>query len=194
MGLVRASLSTPPMKKNRQGNSVPLRDDLAADLRAWLAHKLAKSQAISVANSSPIPVRLPANTPLFGVPTGLVRILNRDLKSAGIHKRDDRGRTLDVHALRHTFGTLLSRGGVAPRTAQAAMRHSDIQLTMKTYTDPRLLDVRGALDALPTLPLDSEKQLAQATGTTDFHASRFAPQFAPTRDNSVQNLSFAGAG
>src|SRR5262245_5158754 len=73
MGLVRASLSTPPMKKNRQGNSVPLRDDLAADLRAWLAHKLAKSQAISVANSSPIPVRLPANTPLFGVPTGLVR-------------------------------------------------------------------------------------------------------------------------
>jgi integrase len=58
-----------------------------------------------------------------------------------------RGRTLDVHALRTTFGTLPSKGGVAPRTAQAAMRHSDIKLTMSVYTYPNLLDVRGALDA-----------------------------------------------
>lgn len=64
-------------------------------------------------------------------------------------KRDGRGGTLDVHALRTTFGTMLSKGGVAPRTAQAAMRHSDIRLTMGVYTDPKLLDVRGALDALP---------------------------------------------
>jgi site-specific recombinase XerD len=41
--------------------------------------------------------------------------------AAGIPKRDDRGRTVDVHALRHTFGTHLSKNGVAPRTAQAAM-------------------------------------------------------------------------
>src|SRR5436190_902037 len=63
--------------------------------------------------------------------------------------------TLDVHALRTTFGTLLSKGGVAPRTAQAAMRYSDIRLTVQVYTDPRLLDVRGALDTLPALPLDA---------------------------------------
>jgi hypothetical protein len=37
---------------------------------------------------------------------------------AGIPKRDDRGRTLDVHALRTTFGTLLSKGGVMARTTQ----------------------------------------------------------------------------
>jgi integrase len=60
----------------------------------------------------------------------LVRILDRDLRAAGIPKRDDRGRTVDVHAMRTTFGTLLSRTGAAPRTAQAAMRHSDIKLTM----------------------------------------------------------------
>jgi hypothetical protein len=29
------------------------------------------------------------------------------------------------------------------------MRHSDIKLTMNVYTDPKLLDVRAALDALP---------------------------------------------
>jgi integrase len=69
------------------------------------------------------------DVPLFYVPTGLVRILDRDLAAAGIPKRDDRGRTVDVHAMRHTFGTHLSKGGVTPRTAQAAMRHSTLDLT-----------------------------------------------------------------
>jgi hypothetical protein len=69
-----------------------------------------------------LPVRLPPATPVFDVPVKLYRILDLDLKMAGIPKRDDRGRTLDVHALRTTFGTLLSKGGVSLRTAQAAMR------------------------------------------------------------------------
>ena len=75
------------------------------------------------------------------------------LRLTGIPKKDGRGRTIDVHAMRHTFGTLLSRGNVAPRTAQAAMRHSSIDLTMNVYTDPQLLDVAGALERLPELPL-----------------------------------------
>lgn len=51
---------------------------------------------------------LPADTPLFRVPAGLRRILDRDLQAAHIAKRDNRGRTVDVHALRHTFGRLSS--------------------------------------------------------------------------------------
>ena len=98
-----------------------------------------------------------------------MRIFDRDLKLAGIPKRDERGRTLDVHALRTTFGTLLSKGGVPLRTAQAAMRHSDPSLTANVYTDPKLLDVRGALDALPSLPLNvgprPDRERARATGT-----------------------------
>ena len=38
------------------------------------------------------------------------------------------------------------------------MRHSDIRLTMGVYTDPKLLDVRGAVEALPALPLDGRKE------------------------------------
>src|SRR6476661_4050787 len=113
---------------------------------------------------------------MFDVPQKLRKILNRDLRLAGIPKRDDRGRTLDVHALRHTFGTLLSKGGIAPRTAQAAMRHSDIKLTMNVYTDPKLLDVRGALDALPALSLHAGPNGAEAvraTGTDDEAARKF---------------------
>ena len=37
------------------------------------------------------------------------------------------------------------------------MRHSSIDLTMNVYTDPRLLDVHGALDSLPTLSLDAPR-------------------------------------
>src|SRR5262249_41545367 len=136
----------------------------------------------------------------------LVKILDRDLVAAGIarrvkvngkwtiDKRDDRGRSLDVHALRTTFGTLLSKGGVAPRTAQAAMRHSDIKLTMNVYTDPALLDVRGALEALPALPLDGNQgasETVRATGT-DGEPGKFAPGFAPTRCKLVQTESSAG--
>jgi Phage integrase family len=156
-------------EKNREGNGVVVRADLAEDLNHWLADKLATLQAEARHRGEPIPAKLPGDTAVFEVPIGLVRIFNRDLKAAGIAKRDDRGRTLDVHALRTTFGTLLSRGGVPLRTAQAAMRHSDPSLTASVYTDPRLLDVHGALDALPSLPLsqdpDAERERVQAAST-----------------------------
>ena len=85
------------------------------------------------------------------MPRNLIKSLNLDLAAAGISKEDERGRTVDRHALRHTFGTHLSKSGVARRTAQAAMRHSPLDLTMNVYTDPALLDVAGAMDALPYL-------------------------------------------
>src|SRR5262249_1229958 len=138
-------------EKSREGNEIPLRDDLAADLQQWLADKLQRLQAEAMRKGEPIPARLPPGMPVFEVPAKLCKILKRDLRLAGIAKRDDRGRSLDVHALRHTFGTFMSKGGVAPRTAQAAMRHSKLELTMNVYTDPKLLDVRGALDVLPSL-------------------------------------------
>src|SRR5262245_21565778 len=193
MGALASSSSrasgSPSTATAATGNEVPLRDDLADDLRHWLAEKLSRAQDKARQCGKPIPVRLPPDTPVFTVPGALVKILDRDLVLAGlarrvkargkwrIDKRDELGRALDVHALRHTFGTLLSKGGVTPRTAQAAMRHSDIKLTMNVYTDPALLDVRGALDALPALPLDGNQgasEAARATGTED-EAGKFAP-------------------
>ena len=101
---------------------------------------------------------------------------------------------MDVHALRHSFGTLLSTSGVSPRTAQAAMRHSTIDLTMNTYTDPRLLDVHGALDSLPALPIHGNTDgIHKATGTTDAPPAqpirKFAPVFAPKADKSSKSRS-----
>ncbi len=155
--------------KSGQAAELPLRADLAADLRSWFSERLAAARAAARAKQLPLPARLPDDAKLFNVPPNLSAIFNRDLRLAGIPKRDDRGRTVDVHALRHTFASLLSRGGVAPRTAQAALRHSTIELTMQTYTDPRLLDVAGALDVLPDLPLDGrpDAERMRATGTDD---------------------------
>ena len=187
-------------EKNGNGSTIPLRLDLAADLRAWLDDR--EKSAAAETNRQTIPFgstikqdarKEAAAKPLFTVPAGLVRILDRDMKAAGIEKRDERGRTVDVHALRHSFGTLLSKGGVSPRTAQAAMRHSDINLTMNTYTDPRLLDVAGAMDALPLLPLDGicgQPEVVKATGTYDLSSSQFAPAFAPTSGKPLQTGAF----
>jgi integrase len=177
-------------EKNREGNDIIIRDDLAADLRAWLADKLAALQAGAVGRGEPIPARLPSTTRVFYVASGLDKIFNRDLSAAGISKRDERGRSLDVHALRTTFGTLLGRGGVPLRTVQAAMRHSDPKLTANVYTDPKLLDVRGALDALPRLPLEAgpmaESQRAQETGTDLQGPGAVAPLVALKRGNGRQ--------
>ena len=64
------------------------------------------------------------------------------------------------------------------------MRHSTIHLTMNVYTDPKLLDVAGAMDLLPALPLGDGRQTAanllSATGTDDSTPSPFASTFAPT--------------
>jgi hypothetical protein len=161
----------------------------------------------ALASGAPIPARLPPDTPLLEVPNGLVKILDRDLVAAGIARRvkagdrwvidkcDDRSRSLDVHALRTTFGTLLSKGGVAPRTAQAVMRHSDIKLTMGVYTDPKLLDGRGALDALPSPPLTGgpagDPEAMAPTGTDGGAARTLAPTLAPTPDNRDPKPSHA---
>ncbi len=178
-------------EKSREGSQIVIRDDLVADLREWLEYKLGVLRAEARRVGESIPVRLPVETHVFRVPRDLVKIMDRDLRLAGIPKHDELGRTVDVHALRHTFGTHLSMGGVAPRTAQAAMRHSSIDLTMNTYTDTRLLDMGEAMEALPELPLNrgasKPGRVDGATGTEN----PFAPMFAPKADQPSKTGSTA---
>jgi integrase len=101
-------------------------------------------------------------TPVFAsVPA--MRTYKRDLAAAGIPYKDEQGRQADFHALRMAFGTYLQRAGVPIRTAMQLMRHSDIRLTAKVYTDPTLLDTAGAVAKLPRLgdgPAEAEEQKA----------------------------------
>ena len=119
-------------KSGRQA-SLPLRCDVAAQLQQHL-HSLATDPAL--------------DTPLFAHPP-TIRTFDADCRAAGIAKVDARGRVVDIHALRTTFATHLAVAGVHPRITQAAMRHSRMELTNTYYTDPALLDVAGAVNALP---------------------------------------------
>ena len=151
--------------KNARSAALPIRADLVAELKAW------KTTAGDEGR-------------VFTVPAGIDRIFKRDLIAAKIPAKDADGRVVDVHALRHTTASYLAAAGVAPRTAQALMRHSDIRLTLGTYSDPQMLDTAAALDALPKMdgpqpaeaaPADVKKLGAQlgvllgGTGSTDRH-------------------------
>jgi integrase len=118
--------------KNGRDDTVPLRSDLVALLR------------LRVEGRQP-------TDPVFEIPADLIRRFHADCRRARIARRDGRGRQIDLHALRTTFGTMLARSGVSMRTAQQLMRHSDIRLTANVYVDPALLDLQGAVESIPSV-------------------------------------------
>ncbi len=99
------------------------------------------------------------------------------LKAAGIKEVDNAGRVVDFHSLRHTFITGLSKAGVNPRVAMELARHSQIDLTMRVYTDAGMLGTADAVNALPswTKPIVQD-QVSKATGTDDFGVAPEKPQ------------------
>jgi hypothetical protein len=71
---------------------------------------------------------------------------------------DTQGLVVDFHGQRTTFITALASAGVSPASAQKLARHSDINLTMGTYTRleaAELADDIGKLTGLrPTVVKD----------------------------------------
>ncbi len=101
----------------------------------------------------------------FVFPRGVPRAcrLRTDLESNGIPYQDEFGRYGDFHALRYTWATFLQRHGVAQRVAMKLMRHSDINLTTKVYTDESQLPIYDAILTLPRL-MDHTQIRAQILG------------------------------
>ncbi len=131
---------TPPLvrveaaySKHRKEDVVPLRADLAETLAAHVKGRLPDAQVFSMP---------------YDHQAGMLRA---DLKVAEIPYKDERGRVVDFHALRHTFITNLARNGVHPKVAQTLARHSTIDLTMNHYTHLDLKDQAAALEGLPSL-------------------------------------------
>lgn len=77
--------------------------------------------------------------------------LRVDSENNGIAYKDESGRYADFHALRYTWATFLQRHGIAQRFAMKLLRHSDIRLTSKVYTDESQLPIYEAIKALPRL-------------------------------------------
>ena len=120
------------VNKNRKEQVLPLHRDLSKTLQQQKSVDF-KSDDLVLAN---------------GVPN--MKEFRRDLARAGIPFLDERGHRMDYHALRTTFITRLSTMKVHPRLAMELARHSDMRLTMKTYTDAGQLPLREVMDTLPS--------------------------------------------
>lgn len=155
--------------KARRADSLPLRGDTADELR-----KL-KGEAVE------------GDKVFTSVPT--MEEHKAYLAAAGIAWEDSEGRRADLHAMRHTYGTLLSKSGVSPREAMELMRHTDLRLTMKVYTDPRIFDLSSAVERLP-IPAVSVSAIS-ATGTDGKADVRGAQKGA---SSTIQGHSSAGIG
>jgi hypothetical protein len=175
----RRPLRDAAAEKNRQGSELSIRDDLAADLRVWLADKLAKLQADAKKKGMPIPAKLPAETRLFNIPAGLLRIR----VGVGLHRQANVG--VPHGRLRRPWrNRAFARQRVERRAQGMNVERSasfvsfgnagGFQVTVK-----KLLDVREALGVLPALSLDRAKS----------SAAPLAPRLAPTHGNSVTELS-----
>lgn len=94
-------------------------------------------------------------------------MLRADLANAGIDPRaGDRG-VFDFHGQRTTFITDLARAGIPPATAQKLARHSDINLTMNTYTRLQPEDLAGAIERLPALRPGQQQPQEPPTSTVE---------------------------
>ena len=119
----------------------------------WLRDRLSSLRSEAGAPGGQIPETLPPVAKLFDVPEKPSKVLNRDLKAAGIAKRDHRGRVLDVHSFRHTFITTPALDGVPVKLAKEMARHKRTEMTMNVCSHIGLADRAGALSALDSLKI-----------------------------------------
>lgn len=118
--------------KNKRDALVPLRHELAADIKAWIAED-----------------GLSEGDPVFQIPHRSADLLRRDLAAADIRERDSRDRVVDFHALRASLSSHLNSTGTTPSAAKKIMRHGTITLTLDTYHDEAMDDERRAIESLP---------------------------------------------
>ena len=137
--------------KRRRDDMQPIRSDLAATIRSWLASR-------------------PAGKPVFGnLTTHTNLLIKADLERAGIAYWDASDRVADFHALRHSYVTALAMCRAPVKVVQSLARHSTPALTLGIYSHVGLFDQSATLDALPgqagpTGPRTEAATLA-ATGT-----------------------------
>jgi integrase len=133
--------------KNSKIAHLPLRSETVALLREHLANKLPNAKAFAMPES-----------------TQTAEMIRVDLGAASIPD-EVAGQTVDFHALRHTFCTMLANSGVHPKVAQDLARHSDINLTMSRYSHTVLEQRAEAVEMLPTFQTVAAQGIR--TGTDD---------------------------
>lgn len=132
--------------KSKKRRVLPLRQQMVAvlkDLRAVQERILGREpEAVEPVFLSPEAARWMKAT------NNAMRLFDRLLKRAVIARVDAEGRKLDIHSLRHTFGSRLARNGVGLVQVQRLMGHSDPKLTAQVYTHLDVEDLRKAVETV----------------------------------------------
>jgi integrase len=132
--------------KSRKRRVIPLRASIGAVLRDLLTvHEQVLSRPVS--DSDPV-FRTPEAACWSRPTNNAMRLFNRVLSRAAIERVDGEGRKLDIHSLRHTFGSRLARHGVGLVQVQRLMGHSDPKLTAQVYTHLDVEDLRKAVETV----------------------------------------------
>jgi integrase len=154
--------------KNRRQDTLPLKPETATLLKAFLGGKMPIAKAFDVPPPSRVVKMFRADLAeargTWIAAVGMPEARKERESSPFLAYRDDAGRVIDFHALRHTFISNLAAGGVHPKTAQTLARHSTITLTMDRYSHIYRGDLASALKSLPDLSQKSAHAMA-ATGT-----------------------------
>ena len=132
--------------KSRKRRVLPLRGtmvEVLQDLRK--VHEAALARVAS--DTDPV-FRTPEAATWPRATNNAMRIFNRVLVRAAITRLDPEGCRVDIHSLRHTFGSRLARNGVGLVHVQRLMGHSDPKLTAQVYTHLGVEDLRSAVAAL----------------------------------------------
>ena len=125
----------PTTTKNSKAATLPLHSYVIELLSHW------KEKHPEIEQSRRI-VDIPASNSSF------LKAFNRDLDFAGIEKEDNVGRVLHLHALRHSFTSLLARQGVHPHVLKRLARHARVDTTMSFYTHILRGDDVSAIESL----------------------------------------------
>ncbi len=114
----------------------------------------------------------------------------------GTHRNPPLGKFAQsfLHALRHTFATLLHANGANQAIAMQAMRHSDPRLTAVTYNDATLLPVAAAISELPSLeeaPIYSPKLFSGGQNLSQPVAQQLRNKGCDSLEDKSQRLDLA---
>ena len=165
--VVRASIS-----KNRKTVSLPLHADLARMLARWKEE---------IGNESRLVVP-------DGVPQNRLGLW-KDMKAANIPRVNEHGQKIDFHSLRHTVCTFLQALGVSPQVAMFFMRHSEMRLTAKVYTNALGLPIAESVNRLPSLISEKWAECGTGKGTV-FSVSKGKRLSSAVTEEKTQNVDF----
>jgi hypothetical protein len=158
--------------KHKREDVQPIRPELAAVLRAWIADRPAGERLwpgkwwIHAAKMVRADLAAARANWINGVGEDAHERERRE-RSDSLTYTDADGRVFDFHSLRGQFVSALEAAGVSLKMLQTLARHSDIKTTLKHYARVQVSDAQAALDKLPPLPspVDPESVECRATGT-----------------------------